>query len=91
MAAGKTLRLTAHSYDQPEKDEPGAKLTALKHGDVFKALSDGEYKRLTEAGVAEDPDVEQEREHAQLEQRKADLQAERQRIDEQLKATTARK
>lgn len=97
--AKQLLKLLAAQYDQPVLDKDGGwnPLTGAtvrrSRGETFEANSQEEYDRLTaDSGVpgddpaALDPDEANKREKADLERRRAALEAERDAIDAQLAA-----
>jgi hypothetical protein len=91
VAKGDTLRLLADSYEQPQADDKPSErhLVEYTKGDVFDALSDAEYDRLTEIGAAIDPKVANEQAKAEAEERIASLKAEQDALQSQIDETQA--
>ena len=92
----KKLTLLAESYEQPNPPQGwqyGQPLPTTPHekGDTIQPRNDEEYQRLVDLGVAEDPDERNKREREQAQQRLEALEAERQQLDEQIKAQRSNK
>lgn len=86
----KKLILTADSYDvlrDPKDASKGTEKT-LARGDSFVPYSDDEAERLVSSGAAVDPDKQREDELAELDRRRAVLEAERDRIEGDLSSLT---
>lgn len=82
----KTLKLLVASYDQPQSRERDTDYTPRRRGEVFDAIDQAEYDRLTSIGAALDPDEAQKQEYARLEAERTRLEAQRADIDAQLAA-----
>jgi hypothetical protein len=81
------LRLLADSYDQPQKGHTtnAPNLKPIQKGELFDPVDQAEYDRLVESGAAMDPKREQEQRAEEIERRQAQLEAERDALNEELK------
>lgn len=94
MAQKLLLKLKVGFFDQPVLDKSGSfdpqrgETVRRSNGDIFEASSQEEYDRLIASDAAVDPEVAAEQTRQDLQNRRAELEAEQERIAAELGSLT---